>query len=75
MSALPQAIATNPHTNLQNVCIQIENKIGVSQKKKFLNHWPFPSNRILLRVTQVLNPSAHTRMGVAKVRKVDSTNG
>jgi hypothetical protein len=29
MSAIPQAIAPNPHTNLLNVYIQIANKMGV----------------------------------------------
>jgi hypothetical protein len=33
MSALPQAIAPNPHTNLLNVYIQIPNKMGFQQKK------------------------------------------
>jgi hypothetical protein len=28
MSALPQAIAPNPHTNLLNVYVQIANKMG-----------------------------------------------
>jgi hypothetical protein len=28
LSAPPQAIAPNPHTNLLNVCIQIANKMG-----------------------------------------------
>jgi hypothetical protein len=32
MSALPQAIALNPHTNLLNVYIQIANKIGLQKK-------------------------------------------
>jgi hypothetical protein len=34
MSASPQAVAPNPHTNLLNVYIQIENKMGVQKKKK-----------------------------------------
>jgi hypothetical protein len=34
MSAPPQAIAPNPHTNLLNVYIQIENKMGFQKKKK-----------------------------------------
>jgi hypothetical protein len=33
MSAPPQAIAPNPHTNLLNVYIQIANKMGVQPKK------------------------------------------
>jgi hypothetical protein len=34
MSALAQAIAPNPHTNLLNVYIQIANKTGFQQKQK-----------------------------------------
>jgi hypothetical protein len=34
MSALPQAIAPNPHTNLLNVYIQIANKMQFQHKKK-----------------------------------------
>jgi hypothetical protein len=34
MSALPQAIAPNLHTNLLNVYIQIANKMGFQKKKK-----------------------------------------
>jgi hypothetical protein len=34
MSALPQAIAPDLHTNLLNVYIQIANEMGVQQKKK-----------------------------------------
>jgi hypothetical protein len=33
MSAIPQAITPNPHTNLLNVCIQIANKAGFQPKK------------------------------------------
>jgi hypothetical protein len=36
MSAPPQAIAPNPHTNLLNVYIQIANKMGFQQNKKRL---------------------------------------
>jgi hypothetical protein len=36
MSALPQAIPPNPHTNLLNVYIQIANKMGL--KKLLSNH-------------------------------------
>jgi hypothetical protein len=32
MSAIPQAITPNPHTNLLNVYIQIANKMGFQQK-------------------------------------------
>jgi ribosomal protein L32E len=32
MSAIPQAITPNPHTNLLNVCIQIANKMGFKKK-------------------------------------------
>jgi hypothetical protein len=32
MSALPQAIAPNPHTNLLNVYIEIANKMGFQPK-------------------------------------------
>jgi hypothetical protein len=32
MTALPQAIAPNPHTNLLNVYVQIANKMGFQQK-------------------------------------------
>jgi hypothetical protein len=32
MSALPQAIGSNPHTSLLNVCIQIANKMGFQKK-------------------------------------------
>jgi hypothetical protein len=34
MSAIPQAITPNPHTNLLNVYIQIANKMGLQQKEK-----------------------------------------
>jgi hypothetical protein len=34
MSAIPQAIASNPYTNLLNVYIQIANKMGFQPKKK-----------------------------------------
>jgi hypothetical protein len=34
MSALPQAIAPNPHTNLLNVYVQIANKMGFQLKKR-----------------------------------------
>jgi hypothetical protein len=34
MSAIPQAITPNPHTNLLNVYIQIANNMGYQQKKK-----------------------------------------
>jgi hypothetical protein len=37
MSAIPQAITLNPHTNLLNVYIQIVNKMG-SQKKNTGSH-------------------------------------
>jgi hypothetical protein len=37
MSAPPQAIAPNPHTNLVNVYVQIANKIGVQSNKKTKN--------------------------------------
>jgi hypothetical protein len=37
MSAPPQTIAPNPHTNLLNVYTQIANKIGFQQKKKRVN--------------------------------------
>jgi hypothetical protein len=33
MSAIPQAITPNPHTNLLNVYRQIANKMGVLTKK------------------------------------------
>jgi hypothetical protein len=33
MSALPQATAANPHTNLPNVYIEIANKMGFQQKE------------------------------------------
>jgi hypothetical protein len=33
MSAIPQAITPNPHTNLLNVYIQIANKMGFQPKK------------------------------------------
>jgi hypothetical protein len=36
MSAIPQAIAPNPHTNLLNVYIQIANKMGFQPKKNHL---------------------------------------
>jgi hypothetical protein len=38
MSAPPQAIAPNPHTNLLNTYIQIANKMGFQQKnfKKYM---------------------------------------
>jgi hypothetical protein len=35
-SALPQAIAPNPHANLLNVYIQIANKMGFEQQQKIL---------------------------------------
>jgi hypothetical protein len=38
LSALPQAIAPNPHTNFQNVYIHFANKIGF-QKKKDCMKW------------------------------------
>jgi hypothetical protein len=34
MSALSQAIAPNPYTNLLNVYIQIANKMGFQQKEE-----------------------------------------
>jgi hypothetical protein len=34
MSAPPQAVAPNPHTNLLNVYIQIANKMGFQQQQK-----------------------------------------
>jgi hypothetical protein len=34
MSAIPQAITPNPHTNLLNVYIQIANKMGFQQQQK-----------------------------------------
>jgi hypothetical protein len=34
MSAIPQAIAPNPHTNLLNLFIHIANKMGFQQKKQ-----------------------------------------
>jgi hypothetical protein len=33
MSAIPQTITLNPHTNLLNVYMQIANKMGFQQKK------------------------------------------
>jgi hypothetical protein len=36
MSAPPQAIAPNPHTNLLNVYIQLANKMGAKNTLKFL---------------------------------------
>jgi hypothetical protein len=33
LSAPPQAIASNPHTNLLNVYIQLANKIGFQQQQ------------------------------------------
>jgi hypothetical protein len=33
MSAIPQAITPNPHTNLLNVYIQIANKMGFQLKQ------------------------------------------
>jgi hypothetical protein len=36
MSAIPQAIAPNPHTNLLNAYIQIANKMGFQPKKKYI---------------------------------------
>jgi hypothetical protein len=36
MSALPQAIAPNPHTNLLNVYVHIANEMGL--KKYFFIH-------------------------------------
>jgi hypothetical protein len=36
MSALPQAIAPKPHTNLLNAYIQIANKMGFQQQKNFI---------------------------------------
>jgi hypothetical protein len=48
MSALPQAIAPNPHTNLLNV--QIANKMGFQQKENevvtVLHVNTFPSARM-----------------------------
>jgi hypothetical protein len=38
MSALLQAIAPNPHTNLLNLYIQIANKMGFQQQKIILLH-------------------------------------
>jgi hypothetical protein len=38
MSAPPQAIAPNPHTNLLNVYIQIANKMGFQQQQ---NLWAY----------------------------------
>jgi hypothetical protein len=35
MSAHPQAIAPNPHTNLLNVYIQIAIKMGFQQQQKW----------------------------------------
>jgi hypothetical protein len=34
MSALPQAIAPNPHTNLLNLYVKTANKMGFQQNKK-----------------------------------------
>jgi hypothetical protein len=34
MSALPQAITPNPHTNLLNVYTQIANKMGFQQQQQ-----------------------------------------
>jgi hypothetical protein len=34
MSALPQAIAPNPHTNLLNGYVQIANKMGFQQQQQ-----------------------------------------
>jgi hypothetical protein len=41
MSAIPQAITPNPHTNLLNVYIQIANTMRFQPKKK-LNAYPLP---------------------------------
>jgi hypothetical protein len=38
MSALPQAIAPNPHTSLLNLYVQIANKVGFQQKKILVVH-------------------------------------
>jgi hypothetical protein len=35
MSAIPQTITPNPYTTLFNVYIQIANKMGFQQQKKF----------------------------------------
>jgi hypothetical protein len=35
LSAPPQAIAPNPHTNLMNIYIQIANKMGVERKELY----------------------------------------
>jgi hypothetical protein len=50
MSAPPQAIAPNPHTNLLNVYKQIANKIGF-QQKNFLrtDYWTWRGPASLLR--------------------------
>jgi hypothetical protein len=34
MTAFPQTIAPNPHTNLLNVYIQIANKMGFQQQQQ-----------------------------------------
>jgi hypothetical protein len=39
MSAPPQAIVPNPHTNLLNVYILIANKMGFQQKKMCSNRY------------------------------------
>jgi hypothetical protein len=36
MSALPQATAPNPNTNLLNVYVQIANKMGFKKKSYFV---------------------------------------
>jgi hypothetical protein len=33
MSAIPQAITPNPHTNFLNVYVQIANKMGFQEKQ------------------------------------------
>jgi hypothetical protein len=38
MSAIPQAIAPNSHTNLLHLYIQIANKMGFQQTKKYDVH-------------------------------------